>query len=453
MRRPVRVAVVGAGLAGLAAARHLQGAGADVTVIEARQRVGGRVHTLRTGFARGQHAEAGADLIEEEQHEVLALARELKLETVRILRAGWGFYGAARRGGLTASRNAPDTFERAAERLAPEIAAYKAAGSRPDSGVAQVIARESVAAWMKRVRADRRLAAGLRGLRGFFLADPEDLSLLVLVEQFAEGEMPGGSRMFRFADGNDSLPHALARELRGRLILGAPLVRVTTSRARVALRVGPDGREIAADFAVLAIPASTLRDVDFAPALAADQWRAITSLRYGRATRVLLQFERRFWKKLGRPSAYGSDQPFGAVWDGNEQQERSPGILTLLAGGRASVDVRAIVRDGGWPALVRRLAWLGTPSPLLTGVTCAWDTDAWVRGGYAVFDPRFDPALRTALARPSGRLVFAGEHTSLRWQGFMNGALESGRRAAIEVAMMAGLDYAPIARGAPDPGA
>ena len=62
-----------------------------------------------------------------------------------------------------------------------------------------------------------------------------------------------------------------------------------------------------------------------------------------------------------------------------------------------------------------------------------WEADAFARGGYAFFGPAFDPGLREWLARPAGRLFFAGEHTSIRWQGYMNGAVESGRRAALEV--------------------
>ena len=62
-----------------------------------------------------------------------------------------------------------------------------------------------------------------------------------------------------------------------------------------------------------------------------------------------------------------------------------------------------------------------------------WEDDPWSRGGYAVFDPSYGPHLRAWLARPAGRIVFAGEHTSLRWQGYMNGAIESGKRAAAEV--------------------
>src|SRR5438874_13823860 len=96
--RGVSVLVAGAGLAGLAAARDLLTRGAAVTVVEARDRVGGRVWTLRDGFAERQHAEAGADLIEYEQEHVRQLAHELGLRPVRILRGSFGYYGPDARG-------------------------------------------------------------------------------------------------------------------------------------------------------------------------------------------------------------------------------------------------------------------------------------------------------------------------------------------------------------------
>ena len=438
-----RVVIAGAGLAGLTAAHYLERVGAEVTVVEARDRVGGRVHTLR-GFEGGQYAEAGADLIESEQSHLLGLADVFGLKTTRILRKGWGFYGSSK-GGRKTIRSAPDTFERAAQRLGPEIAAFKAAGRRWDSGIGQLLARQSVAGWLKAARADGDLSAGVRGLRGFFLADPERLSLLQLVDQFASDDIPGEGRMYRLIDGNDALPAAMAAGLRGRILLDHVVKRV--ARRGAALRVAvDDGRlqQLPADYVVMALPASTMKKVAFVPSLHDDQWRAITTLGYGPATRVLLQFDRRFWRRPGRPTAYGTDQPTGAVWDGNEQQPGQPGILSLLAGGDAARDVRDLIRRHGWPGLVRQLSWLGRPSRLLHATTVAWDRDPWALGGYAVFDPRFDPLLRPWLSRPAGRIVFAGEHTSDRWQGYMNGAIESGKRAALEVAMQAGLNYAGI---------
>src|SRR5580698_5230308 len=87
------VLVAGAGLAGLAAARELEARGARVTVVEARDRVGGRAWTIRDGFARHQHAEAGPDFIDSTQHAILALAKALDLPVAPIIKHGFGYYG------------------------------------------------------------------------------------------------------------------------------------------------------------------------------------------------------------------------------------------------------------------------------------------------------------------------------------------------------------------------
>ena len=85
--------------------------------------------------------------------------------------------------------------------------------------------------------------------------------------------------------------------------------------------------------------------------------------------------------------------------------------------------------------LADALDWLGSKRAELLGARqVVWEADPHARGGYAFFDPAFPPELRAWLPRPAGRLFFAGEHTSIRWQGYMNGAVESGRRAAAEIA-------------------
>jgi monoamine oxidase len=433
----VRVLVAGAGLAGLAAARALEADGADVTLIEARDRVGGRVWTLRDGLS-GQHAEAGADLIDHDQTALLALARECHLPMVRTLKGGWGFYGLMPSGriGIQAGQR---FFAAMGRELAPLVRDYTLAERRWDGAVAARLAEESVADWMARCRMPSWLRERFKGLRGLFLADPEELSLLALVDFMAADSIGGqGHGSLRLKAGNDRLATIMASHLTSPVRLGAVLRRIERRGRRVIVTIEERGRldRWTGDFVIAAIPASTAKDVEFVPALPVDQMQAIARLKYGAATRVLLQFDRRFWKRNGRPSAFASARAHGAIWDGNEQQGHGKGVLSLLAGGGASADLKRIIDREGVDGVVRRLRWVGRPGTLLESRVIDWEHDRWAWGGYAFFDAGFDPRLRDALARPAGRILFAGEHTSIRWQGYMNGAVESGQRAAAEVAAL-----------------
>ncbi|MEP6887940.1 MAG: NAD(P)/FAD-dependent oxidoreductase [Nitrospirales bacterium] len=438
--RGTSVIVAGAGLAGLAAAVDLANAGAQVTVVEARDRVGGRVWTLRDGWRNGQHAEAGADLIDEGQEEMQRLVARLGLELVPILEGGFGFVMRGEDGPPCMSGGPGSVGWRTLrERLEPRIRGYRLVDRRWDSLVAQDMARTSVAEWLDEVKADAKMRALARGLRGFFLADPADLSLLVLVDQLA-ADVPGGGRMYRIKGGNDRLASGLAHML-GELMHIRTEVRAvsqTRDNVRLRLRTG-NGTEsdMSADYLVCAVPATVLRDIVCDPPLPPEQEQAVLRLNYGPATRTMLQFERRFWRHSGKRRAYGTDLPIGAVWDGNEEQSGNEGILSLLAGGSASVETQQIIAHEGVEGLVRQLEWLGVNQlPVLSSRVISWENDPWARGGYAYFDPAYDPAWRPWLSKPHGRIVFAGEHTSVQWQGYMNGAVESGLRAAKEVGVL-----------------
>ncbi len=431
------IIVAGAGLAGVTAAVELHNDGADVTVLETRDRVGGRVWTVRDAFVEGQHAEAGGDLIETDQEAIRQLAEQLGLSLKPVLRGGFAFVarGSGRRVNKPVS-SVRGLWPKIAKLCGPWVRAYRLSEQRWDGPIARMLAHLSVADWLDHIRADQKTHALMQGLRGFFLADPEDLSLLALVDQLAS-ETPGRSQFYRIRGGNDRLATGLAARLREEVRLRSTVLAATQSRDKVRVTVSnPEGgrTQIATDYLVLAVPATTLRRIAFRPPLPPLQRQAIQNLQYGRATKTLLQFERRFWQRHGHPRAYGTNLPIGAIWDGNEEQRGRAGILTLLAGGSASTDTRKLVAKRGVEGLVEALEWLGaSQTAVLASRMVCWEDDPWAQGGYAFFDPAYDPELRMWLARPHGRIVFAGEHTSLRWQGYMNGAVESGLRAAAEV--------------------
>lgn len=437
MLEGVSVLVVGAGLAGLCAARDLIAMGASVTVIDARDRVGGRVWTQRNGFADGQHAEVGGDFIDENHDELRRLVASLRLELVQILRHGWSFARQDEHGAVRAVPPGPGTgWDRLAEALEPLTDRYRMAEHRWDTPIATDLARRSVLQWLDEIQADADLRAIAMGLRGFFLAEIDELSLLALVDHFASGP-PLPAKTYRVVGGNDRVATTLAASLGDRLRLGAELVAISHRgpRVRASVRHKRQAQQLSCDYLVCTLPAVVLRRVPITPALPAQQHEAIATLKYGRATKSLLQFSSRFWRVPRRPSAYGSALPFGVVWDANEEQRGKSAILSTLAGGAASDATIELIGREGSVGLAKHLDWLGSGrAQLLHAQHVSWEADPFARGGYAFFDPIFPPERQSWLARPCGRLFFAGEHTSVRWQGYMNGAVESGRRAAAEVA-------------------
>ena len=305
------------------------------------------------------------------------------------------------------------------------------------------LARRSVAQWLDDERADAELRATATGLRGFFLADPEELSLLALVDQFAENDQPGGGEMYRIAGGNDRLPAALAAKLGDRIQLGTELVAVSVRGKSVhaTLKRGRTSAPLTSDYLVLALPASVLRRVPITPALPAHQHAAIATLKYGRATKTLLQYLQALLACEGAAARVRLAAAVRRHLGRQRGTGRGPGILTLLAGGTASDETQAMVATGRHRAL-RRRPRRGSAQPAPSSARRVRWSGSRTRSRAAatrISIRRSIPALREWLARPAGRLFFAGEHTSIRWQGYMNGAVESGRRAAAEIAATAQL--------------
>ena len=429
-----RVIVCGAGLAGLAAAHELARARVDVTVVEARDRLGGRTWTVRDGFAGGQHAELGGEFIDAEHQYMRALAAQFHLDLVPVLTRGFTHRFTPRGRGIEVSRTGP--WDSLREVLGPLIDQYAAVEGDVTAKPVEHIAERSLRQWLDDRGAGPELYAMARALRGFFLADPEELSILQPVELLADGQIPSRVRMFRIAGGVDRLVTALVRGTNARLMLRHDVKRIAQGPAGVVAHV-VDGagrlQELEADALIVTFPASVLRDVDVVPPLPAEQRHAIAAVRYGRATKLAVQTTCRALRDR-QAQAFATDTALGAFWDATDgQPSRTHSMINFLAGGAASPDLqrRAVANAA---SVLRELCWLGLAGAEVTALRAAtWEEDPYARGGYAFLDPGFRPAWRPLLSRPAGRLFFAGEHTSDDFQGYMEGAARSGMRAAAEV--------------------
>jgi monoamine oxidase len=439
-----RILVVGGGLAGLVAAREVIARGANVHLLEARERLGGRVWTVSDKEFSDVPLELGGEFIDGEHAAIRALCHELRLTLQPVLREGFGLAldvnGRVQM--FNGQRPIWSDFKKA---LSREVEAHRTEGCDWNTTTAQAIARHSTRALLEARGASREVMAMVEGLRGFFLADPDRLSALIAVELAMQPTDPGHVTLSRIKGGNDRLVQALAKQKGLKIALKTVVTKIDQDDRGVRVHVADGSKKgtiVAGDYLVLSTPAPIARALEFTPAVPATLRKAWQALDGGPATKAHVRFDKGWWRKKGRPRAWGSNLDTGAIW---ETSGTGPAGLTMLAGGRASRALRDLLEEGGPQRVIRRLSWLGEPEEARDFRSISWELDPFAKGGYAVFGPDFKPEWRAELSRAFGRIAFAGDHTSRKWQGYMNGAVESGQRAARDIEMMQLMNEVPSA--------
>jgi len=386
-----KVVVVGAGFAGLAAAEALASRGTEVTVFEARDRVGGRVHSRRL--------ENGA---------VVELGAEFVLPGYDVLRETAARLGLAlyEKGTLYGDREPRDGPPVTREDL---IAADERLRDPGPGSIADALERH-VASPGTRAAVAARLAVS----SAYELEDQDAATL-------AEGAAGFGDFVSHGINGgNQRLALALAQRLGGAVRTSAAVAGVAWSKRGVVVRAG--GTEVAADACVLATPAPHALELDWDPPLPDWKRAALVAVRYGQAAKLFLPLT-----EPAPPSQTLSVPLRFWTWT----QHESP-VAASFAGSPTALRLLEVERGPAtWAEAVRRLRpdlEYANGSPLLS----TWHDDPWARGAYSA-RTLSSPLADEPLARPVGVIAFAGEHTAGRWHALMEGALRSGLRAAREV--------------------
>lgn len=439
------ITIVGAGLAGLAAARDLHRAGWPTTVLEARLRVGGRAYTLRGGFAEGQYAEAGGEFIEDIHPRMLALVQEygLLLDPVR------GIEEWTRRLALNGKFGETDDvalwgFDLAAdiEQVWYELATLGTAVPDPTQPLTAPRAAEldlqSAADWLDGLPLHPFAKQSITArLRSEYLAEPEQLSLLELARwgalYYSDPTDEGAS--FRVRGGVDQIPRLMAAELPD-VRLGAVVtaVRQHASGASVTFQQNGQTHTLETAYVVLAVPPGPARQISFDPPLPAAHQAMINGLNCGPVTKVIIQYRRRFWEDWQWRGSLLTDLPITCAWQPTMTQPGESGILTVYTGAKAGADFSAMGEEERVMTAVSQLDQLFPGSAALVNHTrtIAWLNEPFSQGGYTLFQPGDVTAHWQTLREPAGRVYVAGEHTAVH-QGYMEGAVESGQRVAKQI--------------------
>ncbi|GAA2793357.1 FAD-dependent oxidoreductase [Kitasatospora paracochleata] len=431
--------VVGAGLAGLTAASGLAERGVEVTVLEARERVGGRTHGLRvspTGWV-----DAGAAYLGDRHTELLALMAELDLKTTPTTMLGASRFalGAehATRDGRFPPLNAValgDMFELLAEltdAVRPEAPWLTPDAERLDTTTAAEWAEQNL------THPDARLFFPLF-LGEMMAADPADVSVLHMAFYLRSGggirylnAFEGGAQQDRIAGGAHQACERLAARLGDRVRLGEPAVAVHQDGAGVTVRTALG--EHRADVAVIALPPLLAQALEYAPALPAP--RAGRRTARGCAVKVNLVYPEPLWRRHGLSGwSVNAEGPLLSTVDDSPSDD-GVGVLTGFVTGAEAHRYAALDPEQQRTAAVEQAARLFPmlPAPIAFHVT-DWVNDPYSQGCYAaLFGPGDWLRHGPSLTAPHGRVHWAGTETSTAFFGLMEGAIRSGDRVVAEI--------------------
>lgn len=448
--RPKTIVIVGAGMAGLVAAYELKRAGHEPIILEAQQRVGGRLQTYREPFSDGLYAEAGGMRLPKSHALTMAYVNRFRLKTtpftmgnpncyvfingkkmrLREFRedpATLGFELNANERGKTAAQ----LWEQALEPLTRQLA------EQGDPAWDEIIPRYDQYS-LREFCEENKWSEGAMELFGLFAGYESRMNSSFI--DIIRPELGGSFQdLCELEGGSDRLPNAFLPFLRRHIRFGAKMIALDQSPDSVTVHYRTRSGRFSAtgDYAILTVPFPVLRHVEILQPFSARKQRAIRQVHYDASTKVLLQCRRRFWEEDEGIVGGGTitDLAIRNLYYPDHGRETGRGVLlasytwaedaqrwgSLLPEDRIEQAIEDVARIH--PQIVQEFE---------VGASKVWLDDEYAGGAFALFEPGQFTRLYQAIVQPEGRIYFAGEHASVyhRW---IQGAIESGLRAANDI--------------------
>jgi monoamine oxidase len=447
---PKKIIIVGAGLAGLSAGFELKRAGHNPVILEAQQRVGGRVYTLRDPFTEGLYAEVGAMRIPRAHSLTLEYISRFGLKTSDFTMDNPNAYyyiGGKKIRALDANAN-PSLmgFEVNKNEEGKTSGQLYMAAIQP---LIDMLEKNGDSAWDEIIsmydqystREFLELHGWSEGMIEMFglLANQESVMNSSFLELFREDSGNYYTNMVEIVGGTDRLPYAFLPELKDNIRFGAKMTAMDQSPDNVTIHYQtPAGKfSETGDYAIITVPFPVLRHVEMLKPFSRAKNRAIRQLHYDASAKILFQCKRRFWEEDEGIFGGGTmtDLPIRNLYYPDHGRETGRGVI--LASYTWSEDAQRWGSLKPDDRIVQALDDVAEIHPQITqefevGTSWMWHDDEFAGGAFALFDPGQQTLLHDEIVKPEGRIHFAGEHASL-YHAWIQGAFESGLRAAIAI--------------------
>jgi monoamine oxidase len=449
-----KIIIIGAGLAGLTAAWYLEKSGITSTIYEGSHRIGGRTLSIRDTFGQGSAVDLGGEFVDEWHIDLRNLIKKIGVETYD-LRENPEY----NKKNCFYFQNQIITDEMLVQEILPFVESiHEDIGQIPENisyknlGSAMLFDQISIADYMKMKKIDGWLYDYLYNAftveYGMEASEQSALNMLTILKLPAENstsiEFIGGegSEVHKIKGGSMSVCEKIAEKIKSTINFNEALIKIekrTDNRYQLTF----DSKKTAeADYVILAIPFTKLREVDLKIPLSSPKKRAIQELGYGNSSKLILGFKKPVWSKKGYNGFIYSDLPFANTgWASTPSQniKKQQSAWTLFTGGNTT---KMLVTGD---LAENTQSCLDSLQKLIPGFKKKWNKKSmfwhweqyeWAKAGYSAWKVGQWQAFAGAEGEVEENVHFAGEHCSVEFQGFMNGAVETGRIAAEEIVKM-----------------
>ncbi|HVM89017.1 MAG TPA: NAD(P)/FAD-dependent oxidoreductase [Puia sp.] len=441
------VAIIGAGIAGLNTCYQLKKHGIVSTVYEATSRAGGRMFTMKDEFGAGITTDIGGEFIDTTHTDIIHLVKELGLSFYDLRKDHLDPKELYFNGRHISNKELKKAFAPFVPQLLkdikslPPVISYKSAAScsRLDNiSITEYISHIGIKGWLYDF-----INVVLTREYGMEASEQSAINFLIMFEPPKDHyyEMFGDDHeVFKIKGGSQHLSDTLYEKVKDSVLLNNQLAGVDKSAKSgydLSIKANGETKIIHTDYVVLAIPFSVLRGLKINVNMPAGKRKVIDEIGYGNSCKFIMGMNSKPWRKSGKQGYTFSDISFGCGWDSSQNQSPDKGSFTVFGGGKMADKIYDTTTE------VLLADFVGGLDKIYPGakksyngknMKYCWEKNPQTRGGYSSFRKGQWSTIAGWEAEPVGNIYFAGEHVSRDFQGYMNGAAQTGRMAAEKIA-------------------
>ena len=435
------IVIVGAGIAGLNAAYQLKKLGLTSTVYEASGRTGGRMFTLKNHFGNNLTTDLGGEFVDANHEDILQLVKELKLECYDLRTDKLGKEVLYFNGQTYSEKDLAAVLQPYVPQLAKDIISLPVEMNYKNAVQIELLDNQSIKEYLNAIGINgwlyNYLDVMLSREYGMEIEEQSALNFLIMLDK--TGDFYGEHEIYKIKGGSQHLTDAIYALVKDRVKLQHELLAIKEQNNQYHLNFknNKNNLTIKADYVILALPYSLLHNIKMELPMPEGKRKCIEEFGYGNSSKFIMGMKNKPWRADNKQGYTFTDELFGCGWDSTHMQPDEQASFTVFGGGKSADIIFESSKEELVENFIPGINKIFAGADKMVGekqIKICWAKQPFAKAGYTSFKKGQYGTIAGWEAEPIGNIFFAGEHVSAQFQGFMNGAAATGRKAAEQIA-------------------